>query len=86
VDPETVAKLVARVARVEKDQIPPNREVFVNSTWHVAKVLTWSGSASGWRANVRWWPRPGRSELGTFAGDQVRECDGDLVSLGTTTR
>lgn len=57
---------------MEKDPNLSDCEVFVNGTWHVAKVLTWSGSASGWWAHVCWWPTPARAKVGTFPEEQVR--------------
>ena len=64
--------LSCRLRRVEKNPNLSDCEVFVNGTWHVAKVLTWSGSASGWWAYVCWWPTPARAKVSTFPEEQVR--------------
>ena len=52
---------------------PEPAQVLVNGRWYPAVVLTWSGAASGWWADVRWWPRTGDGMLGTFPASEVRE-------------
>ena len=54
---------------------PEPAEVLVDGCWYPAEVLTWSGAASGWWANIRWWPRTGAGTLGTFPASEVREPD-----------
>jgi len=38
------------------DNVQSAAEVLVEGLWHPAEILSWSASASGWWANVRWWP------------------------------
>ena len=58
------------------DNVQPPAQVLVEGLWHPAEILSWSASASGWWANVRWRLASGECQLGTFPACEVR--DGDI--------